>query len=204
MVSMIDDKKYWKGAWKKSSAHVPNPFAKRAYVLMNKKHVKRVLDLGCGDGRDSVYFARKGVAVEAFDFSESGIESLRKKNPNIKAYIGDIRKLPFKKNSFDAVYAHLSLHYFSDSETEKIFSKIHAILKKDGLLFVKCKSTDDPLFGKGKKIAENTYRSGHVRHFFTKEYMAQKLDLFEVLQLKKSSSAYASSKSSFIEAIAQK
>lgn len=201
---IMDDKNYWKGAWKKSSTHVPNPFAKRAYAVMQKKHVKRVLDLGCGDGRDSLHFSQKGITVEAFDFSESGIESLKKKNSSIKAHIGDIRKLPFKKNSFDAVYAHLSVHYFSDSETEKIFSKIHAVLKKDGLLFVKCKSTDDPLFGKGKKVAENTYRSGHVRHFFTKEYMAQKLGLFKVLQLKKSSSSYASSKSSFIEAIAQK
>ncbi|MBP6945818.1 MAG: class I SAM-dependent methyltransferase [Candidatus Pacebacteria bacterium] len=200
----MDDKKYWKGAWKKSSTHIPNPFAKRAYVLMEKKNVKRVLDLGCGDGRDSLYFARQGITVEAFDFSESGIESLKKKNPSIKAHIGDIRNLPFKKNSFDAIYAHLSLHYFSDSETEKIFSKIHAMLKKDGLLFVKCKSTDDLLFGKGKKIAENTYRSGHVRHFFTKDYMAKQLNTFKVLRLKKSSSSYASSKSSFIEAIAQK
>jgi len=201
---IMDDKNFWKGRWRGSFVQTPNPFAKRAYVLMKKKHVKRVLDLGCGDGRDSIYFARKGMTVEAFDFSESGIESLKNKNPSIKAHIGDIRKLPFKKNSFDAVYAHLSLHYFSDSETEKIFSRMHAMLKKGGLLFVKCKSTNDPLFGKGKKVAENTYRSGHVRHFFTKEYMAQKLDLFKVLQLKKSSSTYASSKSSFIEAIAQK
>ncbi|TSD06153.1 MAG: type 11 methyltransferase [Parcubacteria group bacterium Greene0714_7] len=201
---IMDDKKFWKGRWRGSFILTPNPFAKRAYVLMKKKHVKRVLDLGCGDGRDSIYFARKGVAVEAFDFSESGIESLKKKNPSIKAHIGDIRKLPFKKNSFDAVYAHLSLHYFSDSETEKIFSKLHAVLKKGGLLFVKCKSTDDLLFGKGKKVAENTYRSGHVRHFFTKDYMAKQLNTFKVLRLKKNSSSYASSKSSFIEAIAQK
>lgn len=200
----MDDKKFWKGVWKGSLVQTPNLFAKRASILMQKKKKKHILDLGCGDGRDSLYFAKKGFTVEAFDFSESGIQSLKKKNPNIKSSVGDIRKLRFKKNSFDAIYAHLSLHYFSDKETKKIFLKLHSMLKDEGLLFVKCKSTDDVLFGKGKKIAENMYHSGHTRHFFTKAFMAEQLTPFTILSLKKSSSIYASSKSSFIEAIAQK
>ena len=45
---------------------------------------------------------------------------------------------------------------------------------------MKCKATDDPLFGKGEKVGENMYRSGHTRHFFTTEYMRENLKDFEI------------------------
>ncbi|MDO8523707.1 MAG: class I SAM-dependent methyltransferase [bacterium] len=197
-------KKYWKNKWSSKNAKPANSFAKRAYILIRKKKLKTVLDLGSGDGRDAIYFARKGLTVFAFDFSRGGIQKLKKDSPEVKAILGDIKKLPFKKNSFDVIYAHLSLHYFTDAETRRIFNRLHEILKKGGLLFVKCKSTDDALFGKGAKLAENVYRRGHLRHFFSREYTLQQLRKFKVLRIAKTSSVYFRYKSSYIEAIATK
>src|SRR3989338_464393 len=198
-----NDKTYWAKKWTKKT-DAPNSFARRALTLIRKKKLQTLLDLGSGDGRDSLYFANKGLTVYSLDFSKSGITMLKKKNPAIKAFLGDIKKLPFKKNSFDVIYAHLSLHYFTDSETKKIFARLHGILKKDGLLFVKRKSIHDPLFGRGKKIKENMYRSGHTRHFFSIDYMQAQLKKFKVIKIAKTSSIYAGFKSAFIEATAIK
>ena len=67
------------------------------------------------------------------------------------------------------------------------------MLKRGGLLFVKCKSTDDMLYGKGRKLEENMYVfRGHVRHFFDKDYMIALLAKFQIIRVRRSSSAYHS------------
>ena len=200
----MSEKKYWKDHWVSGKKNPPNDFARKAYAVVRKGNSKTLLDLGCGDGRDSVYFAERGLHVHALDFSKNGIENIKSLNPNIKTFLGDIKNMKFKKGSFDIIYAHLSLHYFNDQETTKIFKALYRILKKGGLIFVKCKSTDDALYGKGKRIGPDMYQKGHIRHFFSREYMASKLQRFRVLKLCKTSSVYHAYKSSFIEAIATK
>ncbi len=200
----MNNKDYWENKWLSRPKEPANNFAVRAYKIIKSKKLKTFLDLGCGDGRDSVYFFDKGLKVTAVDFSASGIKKLKSQNPKINCILSDIRKMKIKANSFDVIYAHLSLHYFDDTTTRKIFNNLYSILKKNGLLFVKCKSVDDALFGKGQKIAENTYKKGHTRHFFSKEYMAEQLKKFKVIKISKTSSVYHSYRSAFIEAIATK
>ena len=200
----MNDIAYWKDKWTHHQLEAPNNFAQRAYERIKSKNLKTLLDVGCGNGRDSLYFFQKGLQVTAIDFSESGIQNLKNKEPGIKTLQQNIHDIQFPKNTFDVIYAHLSLHYFDDQTTNTIFHALYAILKEHGLLFVKCKSTNDPLFGKGEMIAEDMYREGHVRHFFSKEYMKEKLKDFKILQIRKTNSAYHGTQSSFIEAVAMK
>lgn len=195
---------YWKNKWLSRPEEPANNFAVRSCKLIKNKKLKTLLDVGCGDGRDSVYFFKKGFKITAVDFSASGIEKLKSQNPKINCILGDIRKIKLKTNSFDVIYAHLSLHYFDDKATSKIFDGLYRALKQKGLIFVKCKSVDDALFGKGQKIGENMYKKGHTRHFFSKEYMAEKLKSFKVIKISKTSSVYHNYKSAFIEATATK
>jgi len=206
----MDQKKLWQTKWSdKTSQLPPNNFAIRAYKLLKQKH-KTLLDLGCGTGRDSLYFANKGLKVTAADWSQSGLDQLQKlaekrKVANLEVIQQDISKITFKPNSFDVIYAHLSLHYFDNKTTREIFNKLHSVLKKDGLLFVKCKSTEDVLYGQGRKIEENMYeRENHIRHSFDKNYMDATLAKFKISKVRKSSLVYHSYKRSFIEAIAKK
>ena len=198
----MGDTDYWKNKWLSRPKEPANNFAVRAYKLIKNKKSKTLLDVGCGDGRDSVYFFDKGLKITAVDFSASGIKKLKSQNPDINCVLADIRKIKFKANSFDVIYAHLSLHYFDNKTTSKIFDNLYSVLKKNGLLFIKCKSTDDALFGKGQKVGENMYKKGHTRHFFSKKYMEEKLKKFRILKIQKTSSVYHNYKSAFIEAIA--
>lgn len=207
----MDQKKLWQMKWNNESKQLfPNNFARRAFNLIKQSNYKTLLDLGCGNGRDSLYFARKKLKITAVDWSKSGLDHLRKlviikKIGNLNIIEQDIPQLTFKPNSFDIIYAHLSLHYFNDKTTKKIFNRLYDMLKKNGLIFIKCKSTNDILCGRGQKLENNMYSfQSHVRHFFSKEYMMCLLARFQIIKIRKSSSIYHSYKSSFIEAIAKK
>lgn len=200
----MNESNYWKNKWSDRPLEPANNFARRAYVLVKSKKLKSLLDLGCGDGRDSIYFSNKGLLVTSVDFSESGIAKLKTQSQKIKCIAEDIRDIDFPDNSFDVIYAHLSLHYFDDESTSKIFDNLFRILKKGGFIFIKCKSVDDALFGKGEKVGENMYKKGHIRHSFTKDYMTKKLKSFKIIRVRKTSSVYHEYKSAFIEAIATK
>ena len=68
----------------------------------------RILDIGCGEGKDAVFFARCGYAVTAFDISEQGIEKARKLAQHNKVDV-----TLFKADLFD---------YRPDAEYDIIFS----------------------------------------------------------------------------------
>ena len=205
----MSEEEYWKTKWNKRELEEANDFARRSFSQIKDKNFKTLLDLGCGDGRDSLFFAKEGLNVTSVDFSESGIKKLNelikeKELRNIKAIQTDIRKINFQDNSFDVIYAHLSLHYFDDEITTQVFDKLFRILKKDGLIFIKCKSVEDALYGQGEKVGEDMYRKGHLRHFFSEEYMKEKLRNFKILSVRKTSSVYHQYESNFIEAVGTK
>lgn len=205
MTKSHDQKKLWTNLWQNGKVVAVNNYARRSFSEI-KKHgeLKTLLDLGCGMGQDAEYFAKKGLHVTAVDFSESGIQ-LVPKNANLKTIYQDIQNVDFKNNSFDVIYAHLSLHYFNDDATTQIFNKLYYVLKKGGLIFIKCKSTDDTLYGAGEKIESDMFcKDGHIRHFFSKEYMKEKMAKFNLIKIRRTSSVYHSYKSSYVEVIATK
>ncbi|MFA5000881.1 MAG: class I SAM-dependent methyltransferase [Candidatus Paceibacterota bacterium] len=196
--------KNWQNRWINKNRWPESLFAKRVWLFLKNKKVKTLLDLGCGGGRDSQYFSRRGLKVVALDILRSEDQQEKLKQNNIPFVKSDIRKLKLKGNSFDVIYAHLSLHYFNNKTTDKVFSNLHKILKPGGYLFIKCKSVNDPLYGKGKKIEENFYEEEHLRHFFSKDYMREKLKNFKIIKITQTSTFKRPSKASFIEAFAQK
>jgi ubiquinone/menaquinone biosynthesis C-methylase UbiE len=205
----MEQAKFWKKKPIKMLLKKTNTFAKRGLKLIKQKKLKTILDLGCGRSRDPIFFANNGLVVTALDVSKNRLETLRrevdKKNiKNIKIICQDLRKLKFPDNSFEVIFAHLSVHYFDDKTTTKIFDKLYKMLKKNGLFLVKCKSTNDIMYGKGKKIEDNLYiLKSHIRRFFDKDYMKEKLKKFKILKIRETTSVYKR-KSSFIEAVATK
>ena len=158
--------------------------------ITNLLHVGgKLLDAGCGQGADSRYFAQHGYEVTAMDFSDSALEIAQKKSAEhadqIKFVKGDLASpLPFMNASFDIVYSHLAVHYFSASVTEKILAEFERILKKDGVLALLVNSTTDPEFNTGPEIEKDYFIIRNVsKRFFNTSTLAGFTRNFETMLL---------------------
>jgi SAM-dependent methyltransferase len=99
----------------------PSNFALLCFNHMKTNNVKKVLELGAGHGRDTIFFASNGIEVEALDYSIIAVEILDKiakeKRVPIKPRIFDVKSLlPFADGYFDAVYSHMlfNIHFTED------------------------------------------------------------------------------------------
>ncbi len=149
-----------------------------------------VLELGCSAGDDAAHFATHGHHVVALDVSEPLIDIAAQRFANISNLnfaVRDIRtSFPVGGQSIDCVYARLSLHYFAHEVTLSIFGEIAWVLRAGGTFHFACRSTDDPLYGKGTEIEPDVFvYDGHVRHFFSRDYAAELLDVngFTILDI---------------------
>jgi len=104
----------------------------------------KILDLGCGDGVDAVYFKSKGFEVTGFDISPVVISELKSKHPNIDWRIYDINtmNIGFEPGYFDLIYCRLSLHYFDRLSITQIISDLRNKLSKNGTLYFTVKTQD--------------------------------------------------------------
>jgi len=142
-----------------------------------KKKIK-ILEVGCGPGAEIWYLAREGFSVYGVDGSETAIklcrERLKSEGLSAEVTVGDMVKLPYADEFFDAVVDVAAIQHNTLENIAKIFSEIHRVLKIDGHFFSLMRSTRDYLLGYGKQIAENTFtdvpvggaRGTGVIHFF--------------------------------------
>jgi len=87
----------------------------------------RILDLGCGEGRNALYLAERGFAVTAVDVSEHGIRKLRslasQKNIKIHAEVADMRNYRFA-GEFDLIISHGCLHLIERAAWRELLRRI--------------------------------------------------------------------------------
>lgn len=161
-----------------------------------------ILELGCGQGHDAVLIASYGYSVCGLDFSAVAVEQARKSgesHPGLK--IGFLRHdtadpLPFRTGAFGGVYSYLSLHYFTDSVTRRVFREIGRVLRPGGIFAFCVKSTSDPLWGKGIRLERDMFSlDGHVRHFFDRDYVRCLLASWGILLLEEHRAGYLRSNS---------
>jgi SAM-dependent methyltransferase len=171
----------------------PSKFALMCYEEFVKHKVKKILELGCGQGRDTLYFASKGLEVYAIDSSNIAIENLRIKakglNLDIKLKnIDAVEGLPFHNNHFDAVYSHMFYNMsFTDEELKFLFSESKRVLKNKGLLSFSVRNDKDIMYRKGTEVTENIYDINDFQiRFFTKQdielFMKDKFEILKIIE----------------------
>ena len=99
----------------------------------------KVLDLGCGWGRDAHLFYEKGFEVYGVDLSEKMINRARELYTGISFEIQDIRNLNFENESFDGIWASACLLHIPKSDLIDVLRNLHKILKPGGHIFVSVK-----------------------------------------------------------------
>ena len=172
----------------------PSDFAQKCYSYFKKYGVKRILELGCGQGRDTIFFASNSFDVHAIDASKVAIENinqkLRQKNISLDLRHFKARQtLPYDSSYFDAVYSHMFYNMsFTDEELGFLFKESHRVLKNNGLLYFSVRSDKDVLYNKGKKIDNDIYEiNGFQIRFFTKRQIQSFLEnYFEIKNIEES------------------
>ncbi|NDK19976.1 class I SAM-dependent methyltransferase [Candidatus Gracilibacteria bacterium] len=145
--------------------------------------------MGCGTGRDSLYFAEKGFQVDAFDFSQNALNGLqmfsKEKGLDVHTILGSVREYIFIQDHYDVIYACNSLHYFNEKDMRDIVQKLKTSLRKGGYIFIRVKSIHDRDFGKGERIGNNFYKNGEdIKYYFESHFLQELFDDFEILEIR--------------------
>lgn len=103
-----------------------------------------VLDLGIGQGRNSISLVELGYNVTGVDYSTKCLEICKNNCPKLNLIQSDIRAFPIEKNKYDLISSRYVLHFFHKDDTYKIIKNIKENLKSNGLVYISVFSLEDP------------------------------------------------------------
>jgi SAM-dependent methyltransferase len=131
----------------------------------------KFLDLGTGPGTQAIKLSELGFDVTASDLSEFAIEKAKRLSDNVTFIVDDILNSKFGKEEFDYIFDRGCFHVLPPNNRNGYVAKVKAILKRGGILFLKC-------FSEKESWKEGPYRfsSSKIKEIFGND--------FEVLSIK--------------------
>lgn len=152
----------WNGIYSISPAYFGterSPFYKICINRLKDGECKSILELGPGQGRDSLGFVIEGFDVTGIEISEAACEVLKDKIPGMRVRLGDIKKgFDLNGETFDACYAHMVLIMdMTPDNIRTIMASVGSALKPGGLFMFSVRNKSDPEFGKGLELRENVW-----------------------------------------------
>lgn len=167
-VSKENTQDYWNNYYRNSPVGgVPSQFA--VFALSEFNNYDKVIDFGCGNGRDSFFFASQGKKVLAVDGSENVIKSC-----NAKVSASDMQDIAFTvldfsdekdcKRFFDAhaeawadaiIYARFFVHAIDENEERNFLKLCQAFAARKGVICLEFRTDRDEL---QRKVTEAHYR----------------------------------------------
>lgn len=124
---------------------------KELEAFLNENHPPQgeALDIGSGEGRNTLLLARDGYHVHTIDYSSAGLHKLEKyahsKNlNNIKYSVADARTTQLEPNFYDAIVAVTLLDHMNEEEGRKVASSLLTALKPGGFIYIEVFTMQDP------------------------------------------------------------
>jgi SAM-dependent methyltransferase len=182
--------------WQATFVHKPEMFggdpsgpAAWAAERFKREEVRRLLELGCGQGRDTLFFGGSGLHVTATDYSQSALDAVTAKaqsaglSARIDTQRHDVRDpLPFPDDSFEGCYSHmLYCMALTTAELERLSHEVQRVLVPGGLNIYTVRHTGDAHRGTGIHRGEEMWEvGGFIVHFFDREKVAHLASGFEI------------------------
>lgn len=118
----------------------------------------RILDAGCGPGRDSKWFREHGFQVIGVDLSAGMLAEARRRVPDVEFRQADLRSLDFPDGHFDGIWCCASLLHLPRHDVPVVLASFRRLLDH-GFLYVAVKA------GQGEEVEERGYGAGNPRSF---------------------------------------
>ena len=153
----------------------PSGAAVAAADLFAAAGATTVLELGAGQGRDTLYLARRGFHVHALDYAPEALEAIQAKAgaagaaDQVTAEIHDVRqRLPFADDSVDVSFSHmLFCMALTTPELDRLVADLRRVVRPGGLVVYTARTTEDAHYGAGIAHGDDMYEhGGFVVHFF--------------------------------------
>jgi len=159
------DSEYWNNYYRqKVTTTSPSNFA--LFVQDRLKGSKVIMDIGCGNGRDSAYFIERGHTVIGVDASKEALDNANALTYNkIIPVVQDTSKMQITKSFIDVAYSRFSLHSMDRESYLKTIKNVSESLVEGGQFWIEVRSTQDELFQQGQFVDNTTYRTDHSRRF---------------------------------------
>jgi SAM-dependent methyltransferase len=172
----------------------PSELAQSVLPLIKAQGAKDVVEMGCGQGRDTWFFARNGLIVTALDYSETGICQLRDRSNQeglmgcIEGKVHDVREgLPLPDSSVDVVYSHMFMCMeLTEEEIQLIMDESKRVLRPGGLNIYSVRNDHDPHYGKFEPAGKDMWKNplGLVVNFYSKEKVERFAKGWDIVHIK--------------------
>lgn len=119
----------------------PSPMCYEVMRLRPPIRPLRLLDVGCGEGKDAVFFARNGYRVTAFDVAQAGVDKARRlaDSLGVPLHAFQANLLDFRLESeFDVIFSSGVLHYLPPEQRGEILGSYQAHTALGGLHALNC------------------------------------------------------------------
>jgi tellurite methyltransferase len=111
----------------------PSPLAREASEIVGRR--ARVLDLGCGEGRDSVFLAEQRHDVVGLDLALDGLRKAARlgeaRGVRVAWVCAGLPDLPVR-GPFDLIYSCGAIHYVDRGDRDELFSRLHRLTRPGG------------------------------------------------------------------------
>lgn len=181
-----DDRSYWDAYYKKyRMPQEPSSFAEYVYAkyLSRKTTHCRLIELGCGNGRDSIFIAKNNryIDVVGVDLAKHEIDFLNKcySRRNMKFANIDFTRLEFK-DSYEFIYSRFTFHAIDEEAEDRAIKWVSQALMPNGLFFLEVRSSKDK---KLKKIFANHHYRRYIEFSTIKcKLLASNLSVVESIE----------------------
>ncbi len=178
---MFHDKQYWEKYYnrkEKIDIGFDNPSDFAVFVLdyLTESHNK-IVELGCGNGRDSIFFAENNKKVLAIDQCKNTTFELNNIYEDLEAVSLDFTRLPEDLGfNLNVIYSRFTLHSIDEGGEDRTISWAGKMLQKGGLFCLEARTVLDPLCGKGENKGRNTWYTDHFRRFVVADEVVRKFE----------------------------
>lgn len=141
----------------------------------------KILDAGCGEGRNAVYFIQKDYPVFGIDPNEVAIQycrylatSLNTRFDSHRFQVGRLEAIPFHSGAFDAVICSAVLHFAENVDNFwQMIQEIHRVLKSGGVFWFRMTTAFGGILEQSQAMGNGKYvlPDGSERFIFLPAYV---------------------------------